>query len=279
VQAITQVDESGGEARTYTLDESILLKVQRPQQVRTGTSLAKEVFFLNQLAAFDSTLPVPKVLGYARETNLLEYTVMTRMPGAAVATTELSTEARRAVVFSVGRVLRRIHAIPQTPFLASGHFPTDYSAADFKARIAEYFEVAGQKMHDKGQAWPFDLTLERVAERTLAALPEVNDFVALHANPGPPHTFVDPHTGQFVGLIDFGDAYISHPVLDVGRWRWPLDRPQALAGYTADAPVSAAFLQTWNALAVVGDIVLLAFYADRSTEIVEDLKTLLKALG
>src|ERR1700716_3031805 len=50
-KAMTRVDESGGEARTYIVDEAIVLKVQRPQQVRVGTSLAREVFFLNQLAA------------------------------------------------------------------------------------------------------------------------------------------------------------------------------------------------------------------------------------
>src|SRR4051812_41828297 len=50
-KAVTRVDESGGEARTYVVDDAIVLKVQRPQQVRVGTSLAREVFFLNQLAA------------------------------------------------------------------------------------------------------------------------------------------------------------------------------------------------------------------------------------
>jgi hypothetical protein len=44
------------------------------------------------------------------------------------------------------------------------------------------------------------------------------DLVALHSNPGPVHTFVQPDTLAFVGLIDFGDAYIGHPALD---WRWP----------------------------------------------------------
>ena len=56
------------------------------------------------------------------------------------------------------------------------------------------------------------------------------------SNPGPPHTFVDKSTERFQGLIDFGDAYISHPALDVWRWRWPTERAAALAGYTADAP-------------------------------------------
>jgi hygromycin-B 7''-O-kinase len=44
-QAVTGVDESGGEARTYAIDDTVILKVQRPQQLRPSTSLAKEVFF------------------------------------------------------------------------------------------------------------------------------------------------------------------------------------------------------------------------------------------
>lgn len=48
--AVTAVDESGGEARTYAIDDDLILKVQRPQQVRARTSLAKERFFLDQLA-------------------------------------------------------------------------------------------------------------------------------------------------------------------------------------------------------------------------------------
>ncbi len=50
VQAVTGVDETGGEARTYTIDGTLILKTQRPQQLRPRTSLEKEVFFLNQLS-------------------------------------------------------------------------------------------------------------------------------------------------------------------------------------------------------------------------------------
>src|SRR5262245_49575493 len=84
-QLVTHVEESGGEARTYVVDDTLVLKVQRPQQVRVGTSLAREVFFLNQLAAAVPDLPVPRVLGYNRGTNLLEYNLQTRMPGIAFA--------------------------------------------------------------------------------------------------------------------------------------------------------------------------------------------------
>jgi hypothetical protein len=87
-QAVTDVDETGGEARTYMIDETLILKTQRPQQLRPRTSLSKEVFFLNQLAAAAPDLSVPRVLGYGREQTfdgtVVEYTLMTRMPGIAM---------------------------------------------------------------------------------------------------------------------------------------------------------------------------------------------------
>ena len=272
-RAVTHVDESGGEARAYLVDDEIILKVQRPHQVRVGTSLAKEVFYLNQLAACDSTLPVPRILGYARESNFLEYNIQTQMPGAAFANVELSPEQRREAIFSVGRFLRRIHAIPQTPFRESAHFPTDHTAADFRVRLANYFEFVGKRLHAAGRAWPLALgvPLEKIAERTLAVLPDTIDCAAVHANPGPPHTFVDPHTHRFTGLIDFGDAYISHPVMDLWAWARPADRADVLAGYTSDWPVSDEWLAVWRVVIVVLSLMRLTRFPEQHKEIVADL--------
>jgi hygromycin-B 7''-O-kinase len=277
-RAVTAVDESGGEARTYTVDDELVLKVQRPPQVRVGTSLAREVFFLNHLAVAAPDLPVARVLGYARETNLLEYNLQTRTPGAAVVNAALPPDARRQVIFDVGRCLRRLHAVPQAALRASAHFPTDHTPGEFKARLAEYFGVIARQLDKTRLAWPLAVSFESVTARTLAALPEQVEFVALHSNPGPPHVFVEPATGRFAGLIDFGDAYISHPALDLWRWRWADERAAVMAGYTADAPVSDAFWQTWRAVEVMAGALLVAFFPERQAEAVADLEASLRKL-
>lgn len=277
-KAITHVDESGGEARTYFVDEVIVLKVQRPQQVRVGTSLAREVFYLNQVARAAPDLPVPRVLGYERETNLLEYNIQTRMPGIAYAGATLTPQARHDAIFSVGRVLRRLHAISQQPFHDSAHFPADRTPADFKTRLSEYFEVMARRLEKGGCVWPLETPFETVRERTLSTLPESPEFRALHSNPGPPHTFVDPNAGRFQGLIDFGDAYISHPALDLWRWRRPSERAAVFAGYTADEPVSDDFTRTWKAVTVIASALLLAFSPDRADEATRDMRLSLREL-
>src|SRR5215213_8474286 len=64
-KTMTTVDESGGEARTYRIDDRWILKTQRPPQLRPRTSLKKEVFFLNQLRDMPD-ISVPTVLGHGR---------------------------------------------------------------------------------------------------------------------------------------------------------------------------------------------------------------------
>jgi hygromycin-B 7''-O-kinase len=243
-QAVTAVDESGGEARTYLVDDQIILKTQRPHRLRPRTSLEREVVFLRHLAAFPN-IPVPRVLGYGQD-EAVEYTCMTRMPGVAVQHLTLVGETRAALLHDLGRVLARIHSVPQALLIKSGRFPADQTAADLHERLAESFSDALALLARSGVAWPLDEAPEEFVAQALRALPRATTFAALHSNPGPEHTFADPMTGAYIGTIDFGDAYISHPALDLRRWHSPADRTALLAGYLAEQPVTEEFMQVWR---------------------------------
>jgi len=276
VKAVTGVDESGGEARTYAIDEGIILKTQRPHRLRQRTSLEKEVVFLKQLS-FDDRISVPRVLGHGREGDI-EYTVMTRMSDVAVASTTLTGEPRRETMYKVGQTLRRIHEIDQTPFHQFELLPTDGTFSDVKERFESSFAGLVEKMHNDNREWTLSLTPEEVAKRAIDALPETADRVGLHSNPGPTHTFVHADTGRFSGLIDFGDAYISHPALDLYRWNLPKDREAVLAGYTSERPVSDSFLATWKVVMVLSDMMSIAYRMKAMEESEEDLKKLIKEI-
>ena len=124
VTSVTAVDETGGEARAYLLDDRYVLKTQRPHRVRPRTSLSKEVFYLQQIEQLMPELPVPRFLGYGQEDSV-EYTLMTRIPGVPLRSIVLEGEPRRAALRDLGRVLARLHALPVPPFEASGLVPGD----------------------------------------------------------------------------------------------------------------------------------------------------------
>jgi hypothetical protein len=71
--------------------------------------------------------------------------------------------------------------------------------------------------------------------------PDDTPPVALHSNPGPEHAFVDASSGAFLGLIDFGDAYCSHPALDLRSWTEQGDAEAVFAGYNSAGTVAAGF--------------------------------------
>jgi hygromycin-B 7''-O-kinase len=277
-KAVTGVDESGGEARSYTIDDSMILKVQRPQQLRPRTSLEKEVFFLRQLEQ-EPRVSVPRVLGYGREGRYIEYNLQTRMPGRAMRHVPLDEEARTAVLVKLGTTLCRIHELPQDPFVRSGLFPADDSFDVVQARFAHHFTSMVRRIQDHARAWSLDLTPDQVAERALAALPWSEERIALHSNPGPEHTFVLPESGAYSGLIDFGDAFISHPALDLRRRAGPYDRAAIMRGYTADGPVSESFTATWRVVQVLSDLIDIAYYPDRAASAERDLQNLVGQLA
>lgn len=277
-QQVTGIDESGGEARTYAIDTDLILKVQRPQQLRPRTSLAKEVFFLRQLEG-SPPLSVPRVLGYGRESALLEYTVMTRMPGVAMRHVPFTEDEKAEVLIQLGATLRRIHTLPQTPFVESTQFPGDRTFAAVQQRFRDYFAEMEEHFQTEGLPWPLAVSLPAIREVVLASLPENDERAALHSNPYSEHTFVNSQTHTYTGLIDFGDAYISHPAFDLRRWNRPAEREALLRGYTAEAPVSEAFMATWKAVMILGDLIVMAYYPDWSAQASDDLQHLLATLS
>jgi aminoglycoside phosphotransferase len=264
-KALTGVDESGGEARAYLIDDNLILNTQRPHRVRPRTSLEKYAFFLDQLAS-DPEIVVPQKLGYGRD-GTVEYLCMTRIPGIAMRHLTLVTEARRDVLRTLGRTLRRIHQAPQTPFLESRLFP--------ELGLEESFAGAAEAIANSQVNWSLEPSPQDVAAKVLAGLPASEERVALHANPGPVHVFVDPGTSRFSGLIDFGDAYISHPALDMRMWSDPEDRAALLEGYIEEQRVDDAFMATWHAGMVLAAMMAIARRPEGSTEAEQNLHRLL----
>lgn len=233
---VRSVDESGGEARTYAVDDDIILKTQRPHRLRPRTSLEKEGRFLDALATYGG-LPVPRNLGYGRHGSV-EYLVLTRVPGVALIRFSGNVDGRAAALRGLGRALRAIHRIDQR-FAADPLFPGDVRASDLRDRFATGFGRHLGSAEARAR-WSGQLDLDAVAGWALAAIPTETAPVALHSNPSAVHTFVDATSGALTGLIDFGDAYRSHPALDLLVWSGD-DADCVLEGYEADGRVEEGF--------------------------------------
>jgi len=245
-KAVISIDDSHGEARAYAVDDNIILKVQRPQQLRSSTSLEKEAFFLNQIEK-QSDVSVPRVLGYEKR-GTLEYICMTRMPGVAAEHVKITEQEKRELLLELGVELRKIHSIDQKPLFASGLFPQD-EPSDLTERLRRRYQAAINRKKDTAGPDKINSALSGL-EEALQAIQDTDLFVALHVNPYIPHVFIDEKTHRYSGIIDFGDAYIGHPIFDMWYWK-AASRKILMQGYISEKPVSAAFqfiFDTLNAI-------------------------------
>lgn len=238
VGRLLEIDESGGEARAYMLDGDVVVKTQRPHRLRPRTSLAKEAFFLRELQRIGD-FPVPKVHGYGRVEGI-EYLCLHRMPGVASRHVQLSPRQRSEMLRTLGGVLRSIHDIDQSRLRDSELIPGDNTPHDLRQRFSDAFTRLADAL-DSDKTWHGDLDIRRLADQRIDSLPDSTEPVALHSNPGPEHVFVDPSTGRFTGIIDFGDAYRSHPALDLRPWPQAADATELLAGYQTSAGLPKGF--------------------------------------
>jgi hygromycin-B 7''-O-kinase len=277
VEAVTAVDETGGEARTYAIDSEYIFKTQRPHRVRPRTSLEKEAFHLGQLATGAPDVNVPRVLGYGCE-GAVEYILMTRMPGVAMRNVAVDGEARMRLLQELGAALRQMHALSVAPLRQSGLFPGDADGAATQERLETDLRRAVEAANAEREGWSLRLSPAEVAARVQEGVAEVTDGpVALHSNPGPEHVFVDPETLQLSGIIDFGDAYLSHPALDMRRWGAPGDRAALIAGYAVEQPLSSTFHANWRAISVANLMLDFALRPGRRADALNDLQLLLAA--
>ncbi len=277
-KAVTDVDETGGEARTYAIDDDLILKTQRPQQLRPSTSLRKEVLFLQQLEDVEG-VRVPKVIGYGHPEPMVEYTLMTRMPGIAFRNAELIGEARQESLKELGRMLRRIHTISQKKLRVSGLLFGDQSPVDVRWRMGNVFNYLTDMIHAKGIKWDYPISTEIIGRRMMFTMPDTWKIVALHSNPGPEHVFVDPISEKLTGIIDFGDAYFSHPVIDLRRFRSPEDRAAILAGYGESSPLSKEFMAIWKIACVIADIIAMALSPEYKAAATTELDQILSQIS
>ncbi len=248
---VLAVDESGGEARAYLLEGGVVVKTQRPHRLRPRTSLEKEALFLRELER-GGDFPVPRVLGHG-EVQEIEYLCLTRIPGSTLEQLDLAGDLHTAVLVELGRTLRAIHELDQSALRTSGLVPGDSTGHDLEPRIAETFDrLTGA--FDRERRLREIVDIRRIASARMACIPETIQPVALHSNPGPEHTFVDPVTGKFSGLIDFGDAYYSHPAFDFRPWSAPGDAAAVLAGYRSAGPLSNGFEDVLRTVLVIGEL-------------------------
>ena len=161
------------------------------------------------------TLPVPQPLYESEgcEAFPLPFFAYRKLAGVPLLEANLDEEALRATGRQIGHFLRELHSTPIDSISTCG-LPV-YSAdgwrqfyRDFRARCDERIGklLSEYEREHVGRFWSAFLEDDANFHFTPALV---------HADLGPDHIMVDPERGSLSGVIDFGDARIGDPAIDI----------------------------------------------------------------
>ncbi len=190
----------------------------------------------HELIATDSEIAAPGLLGdgrlYDDDSAPWPYLITTRMSGVASPRADLSAEQRRELAVDLGRLVRRVHALPPMGVATAADWrPTRIAVAAARSSLPTH--LAAQIDDYLGRLGPFDT-------------------VFVHGDLCANHVFVD--NGRVAGIIDWGDAMTTDRHYELIQiYRDMFDCDKALFATFLDAsgwPVAKDFAQKALGLAL-----------------------------
>ena len=186
----------------WAVDDDLVLRVVKdPDPTVRRTTVERDVALL-EFAGRHSTLPPPRVVAAAPEAGAL---LTTRIPG--VAAVEAGRLDAAALADDLAAFLSGLHGVD--PVLAGEVVAPEPDPAEVWLEQVgeEYAEVADD----------VDADLRAPVEAFLAASPPppARDLVFCHNDVRDDHVMVDPASGRVTGIIDWGDAVLGDPALDL----------------------------------------------------------------
>ena len=196
-------------------------------------------------------LPVPAVVAWEASPPELDRSaaLTTRVPGVALLDLpSLSRDQRALATRAAGRDLARIHRVAVRGYgWVDAVDPVDGSLiAEHSTRSAwaSEYEDAGREIVGSHIFSPADCSRLRDGLDRWLAQPGREMSVLAHGDFDATHIFVDPETGAYMGIIDFGEIRGADPLYDLGHallqdtqpGRSPIF-PDLLAGYREIAPI------------------------------------------
>jgi aminoglycoside phosphotransferase (APT) family kinase protein len=183
---------------------STVLRRRRPGA--DGLSAAREAALL-ALVAEVSPLPVPRVVGVWPERDEME---MERVPGVPLLEVlpRVGSGRRDRLGAELGRFVGAVSAVPV-------HRVADIVPVD-DAPMADY--LAGVVEEIDGVIGLVPPRRQRAVVRFLGEPPpaEPDDLAVCHHDLGAEHVFVDERSLEITGVIDWSDAAVADPALDLG---------------------------------------------------------------
>lgn len=194
-----------------------------PRRRDVAEQLENEVSLLRELTeALPVPVPNPRYYSEGCRSFKLPFMGYERVEGTPLSHAVLGSEERERAAREAGRFIGELHSFPREraeEVGVRGYTPESWRQhyVDFHRRMHEYVYVLlpAEIQAAAETFWTQFLSDERMQRF---------EPVLIHGDLGPEHVLVDEGSGAVTGVIDFGDAAVADPALDLAGFEEPFRR-------------------------------------------------------
>ncbi len=186
----------------------------------------------------------PEIIAFEERSATLgvPYMVLRRVPGVDIERLALPATASQTIYREVGRQLGLLHGATANGAVASPLIPVDAGGGDPRKLLSPLVRDAA--LDGETATW-----LRGWFDRLAPFVPIDPPVVLIHGDIAPRNLMVDPVSGEFRAIIDWGDAAFAEPAMDFAKL--PLAMlPATLEGYLGQDDWSGNDLSSWQARAL-----------------------------
>jgi aminoglycoside phosphotransferase (APT) family kinase protein len=203
---------AGWDYELWEINDELLFRF--PMREECAEALRVESRLLAALAEYLSlAVPRPAYVSDGVASFQQPFFAYRKLPGVPLSEADLSENALSSTGQQIGRFLRELHSFPKEQAAALGVLA--YSAESWRAFYVDFHAQCDRRVNPLLAA----SERERVADFWSGFLDDDRNFrfapSLVHADLGPSHILVDPETGEVSGVIDFGDARVGDPAIDI----------------------------------------------------------------
>lgn len=222
-----------------------VLKIAPPPQVRILSyeqNIMRAEVETMRLVSSRTNLPIPQILFHDESRSLLPspYFAMEFVPGVPLHKFReaLSKDEQSAIDQTIGRYLRQMNAISADQFgcFARPMEKTISWAQAFDSLLQDVLQDGLDAGVELPLAYP---EISAITRRCASVLDEVTTPSLVHWDLWDGNIFIDPHTRQISGIIDFERALWADPLMEPNFGAFGLN-PDFLLGYGCPVPFTTS---------------------------------------
>ncbi|OAQ99544.1 hypothetical protein LLEC1_04799 [Akanthomyces lecanii] len=202
----------GGEHLVWIVDDTLVLRVRADGQDQRGLVREKNLWsLLSSINPASTVMPICLGTG-ALDEGERPYGLYRKLTGVSVETSAQSVNAA-----TEKDLAEMLHLLKRTPIDKTREIGVGDAERVGLADLRNQARSAWQRLSDHGHLGDLacNVDIDQALHLSDVAATAVHEPVLLHADLKGEHIFVDPETGRLTGVIDWSDACVGDPAVDI----------------------------------------------------------------